>query len=337
IKASLKFREEKRPLLRVKVPLSILGLPFQSGIAAGESKEHTLNLSTFFESGPSVKFAYRPNDTWNPFSLIVKTGTGPFGSPVSSSLLMSAEFNLLARGNPSFILHFKPQFGDFSIKKSQSSVFGKVLKPKNGVVLEESIEVVDSPVVNGGYTGFFAEKKQLATLKSGDIAGILSGIELTASTAVPLKGKTMVKFRWGMRIPSEMKSGVGELGYPTAGISVRKVPFLMMDKIGIEHVEGVDSKLATSTANKTDPNRSVKMEDSGFMVKMQLRALEADNKSLKRAVDDLRREVKGEDLNCGKYRETERNGETERRMMEKKSMEGDGNEDPNKGLKGATA
>ncbi|KAE8704645.1 putative heat-shock protein [Hibiscus syriacus] len=340
MKASLRFREEKRPLLRAKVPLSILGLPFQSGIVAGESKELTLNLSTFFESGPSVKFAYRPNDTWNPFSLIVKTGTGPFGSPVSSSLLMSAEFNLLGRGNPSFMLHFKPQFGDFSIKKSQSSVFDKVLKPKNGVVLDESIEVVDSPVVNGGYAGFFAEKKQLSTLNSGDIAGILSGMELTANTAVPLKGKAMVKFRWGMRIPSDMKSGVGELGYPAAGISVRKVPFLVMDKIVIEHLESVDSKQATSTANKVDPIKTVKIEDSGFLLKMQLRALEADNESLKRAVDDLRREIKGEffeDLNSGKHREIERNGKTERRMMEKKSMEGDGNEDLNKGQKGATS
>lgn len=128
MKASLKFREEQKPLFRAKVPLSILGLPFRSGIVAGESRELSLNLSTFFESGPSINIGYRPNDAWNPFSLIVKTGTGPFGSPVSSSMLMSAEFNLLGRGNPAFMLHFKPQFGDFSIKKSQSSVLDRSLK-----------------------------------------------------------------------------------------------------------------------------------------------------------------------------------------------------------------
>ncbi|KAJ6304153.1 hypothetical protein OIU77_017934 [Salix suchowensis] len=125
MKASLKFREERNPLLRAKVPLNILGLPFQSGIISGESKELSLNLSTFFQSGPSVKISYRPNDTWNPFSLVIKTGTGHFGSPVSSSMIMSAEFNLLSKGDsnlkPIFMLHFKPQFGDFSIKKSQSS------------------------------------------------------------------------------------------------------------------------------------------------------------------------------------------------------------------------
>ncbi|KAH0884654.1 hypothetical protein HID58_060750 [Brassica napus] len=122
MKASMKFREEKNPLLRAKIPLSILGLPFQSGIVAGESKELSLNLSTFFESGPSLKLAYRPNDSHSPFSLVVKTGTGPFGSPISTSMLMSAEFNLLGNKNsPTFMLHFKPRFGDFSIKKSHSS------------------------------------------------------------------------------------------------------------------------------------------------------------------------------------------------------------------------
>ncbi|OMO63074.1 hypothetical protein CCACVL1_22498 [Corchorus capsularis] len=345
MKASLKFREEKRPVLRAKVPLSILGLPFQSGIVAGESKELTLNLSTFFESGPSIKIAYRPNDAWNPFSLIVKTGTGPFGSPISSSMLMSAEFNLLGHGNPSFMLHFKPQFGDFSIKKSQSSVFDKVVKPRNGVVMEEdsSIEVVDSPVVNGG-GGFFAEKRKLAALNTGDIAGILSGMQVAAKTVVPVKGKALVKCRWGMRIPAEIKSGVSGFSDPTAGISFRKIPFLVMDKIGIEHVDSSDAKQAISTASKAVPElaSNADVAEACYTVKRQLEALHTENGLLKRAVDDLRREISGGrfgDLSSGMYREMERNGisklKTERRNNEKKSMEGDVNEELKKALKGA--
>ena len=66
MKASLKFREKRRPELRVKIPLSILGFLFQSKIFASESKELTLNLSTFFEFGPSIKIAHCPNYTWNP-------------------------------------------------------------------------------------------------------------------------------------------------------------------------------------------------------------------------------------------------------------------------------
>ncbi|XVE96089.1 hypothetical protein REPUB_Repub02eG0191200 [Reevesia pubescens] len=337
MKASLKFREEKRPVLRAKIPLSILGLPFQSGIVAGESKELTLNLSTFFESGPSIKIAYRPNDSWNPFSLIVKTGTGPFGSPISSSMLMSAEFNLLGHGNPSFMLHFKPQFGDFSIKKSQSSVFDKAVKPRNDSVLEDdpSIEVVDSPAVNGG---FFAEKRKLAALNLGNIAGILSGMEVAARTAVPVKGKALVKFRWGMRIPSEMKSGFSGIGDPSAGISFRKIPFLVMDKIGIEHVDSSDSKQAISTASKADPEvgTNADLAEACYTVKRQLEGLQSENGLLKRAVEDLRREIsmgKCGDLNYGKYREIERNGNNNK---SKKSMEGDVNEELKKALKGAS-
>ncbi|XWS43225.1 hypothetical protein CRYUN_Cryun16bG0084400 [Craigia yunnanensis] len=347
MKASLKFREEKRPVLRAKIPLSILGLPFQSGIVAGESKELTLNLSTFFESGPSVKIAYRPNDTWNPLSVIVKTGTGPFGSPISSSMLMSAEFNPLGRGNPRFMLHFKPQFGDFSIKKSQSSAFDKVVNPKNGAVLDvdSSIEVVDSPAVNGGSAGFFAEKRKLVALNAGDIGGILSGIEVAARTAVPVKGKALVKFRWGMRIPSEMNSGVGGIGDPTAGISLRKIPFLVMDKIGIEHVDSSDSKQTIYTVSKAGPEVSSNADvaEACYTVKHQLEALQAENGLLKRAVEDLRREISGGkfgDLNSGKYWEIERNGisklKMERRNNEKKSMEGDLNEELKKAMKGAT-
>ncbi|KAK1408749.1 hypothetical protein QVD17_40774 [Tagetes erecta] len=52
MKASIKLRDEQKPLFRAKIPLNILGLPFQSGIVAGESKELSLNLATYFESAP---------------------------------------------------------------------------------------------------------------------------------------------------------------------------------------------------------------------------------------------------------------------------------------------
>ncbi|KAE8674274.1 hypothetical protein F3Y22_tig00111769pilonHSYRG00722 [Hibiscus syriacus] len=351
MKASLKFREEKKPVLRAKIPLSILGPPFQSGIVAGDSKEFALNLSTFFESGPSIKIAYRPNDTWSPFSLIIKTGTGAFGSPVSSSMLMSAEFNLLGRGNPSFMLHFKPQFGDFSIKKSQSSVFDKAVKPSNGGVLEDDslIEVVDFPAVSGDSIGFFADKRKLAAFNSKDFAGILSGMEIAARTAVPVKGKALVKFRWGMRIPSEMKSGVGGIADPKTGFSLAKIPFLVMEKIGIEHVDGTESKQDISTASKSGPEAGPNSDAAEvcYTIKRQLEALKSENGSLRRAVEELRHEI-----SMGKYREFERTSiskpktereETMRRNQtrmergnkEKKSVEGDLSGELKKALKGA--
>lgn len=342
MKASLKFREEQKPLFRAKVPLSILGLPFRSGIVAGESRELSLNLSTFFESGPSIKIGYRPNDAWNPFSLIVKTGTGPFGSPVSSSMLMSAEFNLLGRGNPAFMLHFKPQFGDFSIKKSQSSVLDQkaILKAPNGGVLandDASIEVVESPML-----------KKITVLPSraaGEFAGVLAGVDMVATTALPVRSRAVVNFRWGVRVPAEITSE------STAGINFKKMPYLVMNKIGIEHVDGADSKEKTSkkeAGQQLGITGKADVVEVCFNLKRQMEILQSENGLLKKAVEDLRREILdgksnpfNGDLNSGKYREFERNGNNkasnnrnDRRNGEKKSMESDVNEELKRALKG---
>ncbi|RID65032.1 hypothetical protein BRARA_D00258 [Brassica rapa] len=271
MKASMKFREEKNPLLRAKVPLSILGLPFQSGIVAGESKELSLNLSTFFESGPSLKLAYRPNDSHSPFSLVVKTGTGPFGSPVSASMLMSAEFNLLGKGNPTFMLHFKPRFGDFSIKKSHSSSGFDMIGPVNGEE-DSSIEVVDSPGPGGG----LRKVTVLPSTSAGDIAGLVSGVEVAARTSLPVRGRAVVNFRWGVRVPTEIRRDFD----PTAEISLRRFPFLVMDKIGIEHVDGSGCKEAKPVS---DPG--LRNSDDVCLVLEELRS---ENRQLKRAVEDLR-------------------------------------------------
>lgn len=342
MKASLKFREEQKPLFRAKVPLSILGLPFRSGIVAGESRELSLNLSTFFESWPSIKIGYRPNDAWNPFSLIVKTGTGPFGSPVSSSMLMSAEFNLLGRGNPAFMLHFKPQFGDFSIKKSQSSVLDQkaILKAPNGGVLENddtSIEVVESPML-----------KKITVLPSraaGEFAGVLAGVDMVATTALPVRSRAVVNFRWGVRVPAEITSE------STAGINFKKMPYLVMNKIGVEHVDGADSKEKTSkkeAGQELGITGKADVVEVCFNLKRQMEILQSENGLLKKAVEDLRREILdgksnpfNGDLNSGKYREFERNGNNkasnnrnDRRNGEKKSMESDVNEELKRALKG---
>ena len=357
MKASLKFREEQKPLLRAKVPLNILGLPFQSGIVAGESKELTLNLATFFDSGPSLKFAYRPNDSWNPFSLVVKTGTGSFGSPFSSSMVMSAEFNLLARGNgsPIFMLHFKPRFGDFSFKKSQSSVFDKKMLKLQKVVSSDddsSIEVVDSPVMKSFY-GKGISVLNTDSPAASAITNIFSGMEVAARTELPIRSRAMVNFRWGVRIPVESKSSTDSM----AGIAFQKFPFLVMDKIGIEHVDSDDSKgmVATKTGSDLALPGNAEVREACFTMKRQLEILQAENGLLRNAVEDLRREVTEVRFlgrpDSGKYREFERNGtktsngKSDRRNSEKKpsdfssfptrSAEADVNEELKKALKGA--
>ncbi|KAK4765945.1 hypothetical protein SAY87_007587 [Trapa incisa] len=360
MKASLKFREDQKPLIRAKVPLSILGLPFLSGIVAGEAKELTLNLGTFFESGPSVRLSYRPNDSWNPFSVVVKTGIGHFGSPISSSMSMSAEFNLLNQGSPSFMLHFRPNFGDFSVKKSHSSV---AIRRSSTTSADEdsSIEVVE-PQSHGGYmaneTAFFGRKISSFTSETPAMAisEILSGIEVTARTAVPVRNRAVVNFRWGVRVPWE----VGNAFNSTGRITFKKVPFLVMDKIGIEHLasvnsypdpEGQENAPAIHVGNNT--------LEAFFAVKRQLEILQAENGMLKKDVEDLRHEflskssnpTKPVTLDSVRYRDIDRNenrghsSKTEQPSIQKKSsvsggfagksLEADVSEELKKALKGA--
>ena len=282
MKASLKFREEQqKPLFRAKVPLSVLGMPFQSGIVAGEPKELTLNLSTFYESGPSLKVAYRPNDSKNPFSLIVKTGTGPFGSPLKSSMLMSCEFNLPGRtGSPLFMLHFKPRFGDFTFKKTQTSIFdGKPFSnaQNDAVVVSETVQV-DTPSFAGAKIPVLDTNSRAA----GAVAGMFSGVEVSARTILPVRGRAAVKFRWGVRVPAEFKSDG----------AFQRIPFLVMDKIGVEHMMECGEKKGRATAVTGAP-ANADVAEACFAVKRQMEVLQAENGLLRNAVEDLRREIVG--------------------------------------------
>ncbi|KAK8538764.1 hypothetical protein V6N12_034472 [Hibiscus sabdariffa] len=74
---------------------------------------------------------------------------------------MSVEFNLLPHGNPSFMLHFKPRFGDFSIKKSQSYAFDKAVNPTM-VVFWRMI-----PQLKWGYDGGASEGKGVGKISLG--------------------------------------------------------------------------------------------------------------------------------------------------------------------------
>ncbi len=139
MKASVKVRGEgKKPLIRAKLPITILGLPFVSAITAGNAEELALHVGAYLALGPSpssssscsCKLSYRPNDEHRAFTLVLKTtgsglGLGFCGSSASSpttiedaaSLSIAAEFNLSNSGNPSFFLRLKPRFGDLSFRK----------------------------------------------------------------------------------------------------------------------------------------------------------------------------------------------------------------------------
>lgn len=276
MKASIKFRDEQKPLFRAKIPLNIIGFPFQSGIIAGESKELSLNLTSFFEAGPTVKFAYRPNDSVKPFSLVFKTGIGHFGSPINSSFNMSAEFDLLTsfqNPNPSFKVHFKPRLGDFTVKKTVKTERVVVKKQGDGGGDEHAPVIVDfeSPV-------------------SGVLRGVVDDVEVAAVTSVALRRNAKVNFRWGVRVPPSedtvivlMKNDNNSM----AGISFDKLPFLFLNKIGIEHTGNGNNECRN--VSKTG-RKSVDVAEVFTGVKKQLDVVQGENVALRKALDTLRSE-----------------------------------------------
>lgn len=295
MKASLKFRDDQKPLFKAKLPLNILNFPFRSGVVAGHSKELSLQLGTFFESGPSLKLAYNPNDGSSPFNLVVKTGTGKYGSPIKSSMVMSAEFNLVGNGgNPSFMVYFKPKFGDFGIRKKQSSSVFVDVKD-----CDDSIEVIEKPKMSQGYLSEsfeFPGIKKMKPLPSFSCVAerLVNDVEMNAATSLPVLNFANVNFQWGLRFPTEMKNllsnneGLVMNGPPA--MSFRNIPCLVMNKISIEHIRVQntknviqrDSLMTPDTADKDDVSKMC------LAVRHQLDTLRDENGMLRKAVDDLR-------------------------------------------------
>ncbi|CAN4118607.1 unnamed protein product [Withania somnifera] len=290
MKASIKFRDEHKPLMRAKIPLTVMNFPLQSGIVTGESKELTLSLATFFDSGPCFKVAYRPNDSRNPFSFVFKIGIGHFGSPLSSPFTMSAEFNSIGNQNPSFFIHMKPRFGDFCVKKSHSSS-----------TLTKSLE---TPVMK---TDYFEQKSEFHSSSgfpaesavTGAVENLCSCAVISARTSVPVRNRAVVNFRWGLSfrkgpIPEDSDTVIlGKPGFPSLspGIIFRHCPMLVMNKISIEHVPKNDSKKGKDLLENAD------LTQAFLDVKEQTEIIRAENGLLRNSSNDLRSELASRKFN----------------------------------------
>lgn len=122
MKSSIKFREEKSPLLRSKLPFKLGLLPLSSGVALGTKQELAVHLATGFSAGPIIKLAVKPHDP-NPLSVILKAGFGLWGSPNDAPLTVTAEICFTPNGRDRAIsLRIKPRVGDFSIRKDVRNV-----------------------------------------------------------------------------------------------------------------------------------------------------------------------------------------------------------------------
>ncbi|CAN6182757.1 unnamed protein product [Urochloa humidicola] len=304
MKASIKFRDDDRPLLRAKVPVGVLGLPFLSGVAAGgDAKDLRFDLSTAFASGPALRLSYRPNDPLQPFALSVRTGLGPLGSPARAPFALAAEFNLLSSSAPAFSLLFKPRIGDFGLSSSVRS------PPPAPAQAPLAIKMADL-TTNGddrdpdshahahanGFSlagnGFAANVAAAAGRGGGGVGALLSGMQLTTRSVLPLWSKASLRFHWGLRVPPELKAAFADDGYgrKAGSLAISKLPLLVMNKITIEHTPKAASQSETDKKRKKDGPPSGEGEEFSLM-KRQLEALSAESTMLRCAVEGLRAEI----------------------------------------------
>ncbi|KMZ62510.1 hypothetical protein ZOSMA_45G00520 [Zostera marina] len=281
MKASLKFCDDEHGPVegRCKVPITVFGFPFSTGVSAGgDPKSVRFDLSTSFDSFPSVRASYRPNDSFKPFSLVVKSGVGALGSPISAPMSMSAEFNLLHRGHcPAFFLHIKPSFGDFSVIKTTTSFIPSPASSHASGIIGSNDEV------ENGRSKF----NEIPPMRGID--GILSGIDVMVRSVLPIKNKANVKFRWGLRIPTEFHNSylfgndeteVGGVGrkQKKPWISPRDLPMLLIRKVSIEYTS---QNALLAQEKETGKNQKQK----------ELEVLRAEQETMKRTVDDFRADL----------------------------------------------
>lgn len=77
----------------------------------------------------------------------------------------------------------------------------------------------------------------ISLLKSvADFAGVLSSIKMAARTTLSMKSCAILNFQWRakVRVDTSVESMVG--------INFIRIPFMVMDKIGIKHMDDGDSK-----------------------------------------------------------------------------------------------
>ncbi|GAU42878.1 hypothetical protein TSUD_231890 [Trifolium subterraneum] len=286
--------------MTAKVPITVFNNPLISTITAtgNSSSDFSFSLSTNFPSGPTFKLSYTPPitaTTTTPFSLSLKSGLGLFGSPHNSPLVFSANFSLSSFSTstpliPSFSLHFKPQFGHFSLHKTVFSDSNtKTVSDSNPLSVSPQIEKGFVPFPNESSSGWqnlklepFGENNKNNDNnvgggvgvgpddKNSEKCGLSPCVTVMTKTVLPVTQGLLLNFRWGVNFPG--KSGL-------------KVPYLTVNKIGLERVE----------EEKKDELKNIDNCESDLQMlkekKMDLENVEKENKELKRVLDEMKMRV----------------------------------------------
>ncbi|KAI4315151.1 hypothetical protein L6164_027993 [Bauhinia variegata] len=375
MKLSLKFQDDPlhedqtQQKMSAKLPITVFNHPFISGITTTTTKlasDFSFSLSTNFSSGPSVKLSYSPTaSSMVPFSLSLKSGLGLFGSPLNSPLIFSANFSLSPTSTPvpTFFLHFKPQFGHFSLNKTVFSDAKADLisgSPTDGRALSDTLTLNNSEIGNGfvggdsssvwqevklepfggkdvgtnpknkdnieihSNNGIGFDPQRSLVWKNTERYGLSSGVALMTRTVMPITNRLSLSLRWGVNWPGNM------------GL---KMPCLTVNKIVLEKVEEVkENKQNKNTSDSELPL----LKSICFWMQRDLENLEKENRDMKRMLNEMKVGVSTSTKN---YREasngvgkkashwqpsSESSSEFERWRNKRSAREENGQREPNK-------
>ncbi|KAL1568921.1 hypothetical protein AAHA92_00465 [Salvia divinorum] len=257
-------------LLRAKIPLTIFNLPFLShfSITTTHPSDLSLSLSTNFPSFPSLKLSHASaSSAAPPLTLTLKSGTGLFGSPKNSPFVISAYFSFdpsnPARPNPTFSLFLKPQLGSFSLRKSTVS------HPEPTIAAES---INPDAVCDSNSFAFVpletpAAVKELPPQKISR-ASILKGMQLAATTQMPLAKRLALNFRWRVNFAED------------------QLPILRINKIGIHRI---DVAVIADEKNEAKSGELEMMKSMFFWMKREADDLTRANQQVKSEFEELRR------------------------------------------------
>ncbi|GFQ04005.1 hypothetical protein PHJA_002544400 [Phtheirospermum japonicum] len=263
-------------LVRAKIPVTIFNLPFLSHFSTTTThpSDLSLSLSTNLPSFPSLKLSYATSAAAAapPLSLTLKSGTGLFGSPNNSPLVISAHFSFNPSNpnhpNPTFSLFFKPQLGSFSLRKSTFSHSDPTTgsdSDSNSNSNSFGFVPVESPAI----------VKDLSVVETENVRGnsILKGIQLAARTQMPVSKRVGLDFRWWVNFAED-----------------NQMPVLRINKIGVRRVYD-DVLVGEDEKNKkksSDQGEVEVLKGMCFWMKKELDGLTRVNREMKCELEEMK-------------------------------------------------
>ncbi|KAK8497334.1 hypothetical protein V6N12_064024 [Hibiscus sabdariffa] len=323
MKLSFKLQEEKNPVLKASIPISIFSQPFVSSLTTttptstttdNKSSQNTsFSLCTNFPSGPCLKLSYAPSTSPSntiPFSLSLKSGLGLFGSPKDSPLVFSAHFSLSSVNPgtiiPAFSLHLKPQFGNFSFYKSTSSkpslesdsgshhsVSEQPASPSNSVFGNPDSASVWQDVKleprSGAGDGLHTPKFGYGTgLYSNDGFGMERSLVRKDNRKAGILGGIAVRARTTFPVTKKAVVNLRWIVNLSSDVG-SKMPYLTINKIGVEKLDEV--KEMKEEKNKSNEDEFELHKGVYSRMRRDLEVLGDENREMKQCIEDMRHGV----------------------------------------------